>query len=298
MSRTSDLQALLEAQHISPDSREMAELQNHRAGVEAAIRAAFHGASISIQYGGSKKKGTMIKESYDLDIIVYAYHDETRLGENLSDIYNNVATALSPDYFVHPKTSALRLYAKADGARGDRLHIDVVPGRYVDESRGDAYLHQNSGQKSRLKTNLQTHVDHIKTSGVIGTLKLGKLARVRYDLDIKQFALDLVLIELLKGKTAESLDQQFTHVLQIIADRSTPITIEDPANPAGNDLSGLLDTQVWSELRNVATTMLNQADSGGWGLAFGEAENLGPASAAIITRAAETVDEPTKPWAR
>merc|ERR1711916_151281 len=100
---------------------------------------------------------------------------------------------------------------------------------YVDESRGDAYLHQNSGQKSRLKTNLQTHVDHIKTSGVIGTLKLGKLARVRYDLDIKQFALDLVLIELLKGKTAESLDQQFTHVLQIIADRSTPITIEDPA---------------------------------------------------------------------
>lgn len=240
----------------------------------------------------------MIKESYDLDIIVYAQHDDNTLGNSLPEIYNNTARALAGDYYIQPKTAALRLFAKNDGQRGDRLYIDVVPGRFVDDTRGDAYLHQNDGQKSRLKTNLQVHIDHIKYSGVVDALKLGKLMRVRHDLDIKQFALDLLIIELLKGKRFTSLDGQFTHILERLVKGANLPAIEDPANPSGNDLSHLLSSTVLSELRTVASTMLNQSEKYGWGAAFGEAQLTGPARVAVITSAAENVDAPTQPWAQ
>jgi|5_EtaG_2_1085323.scaffolds.fasta_scaffold00079_14 hypothetical protein len=298
MTRTSDLNALLSAQRIARESREMYELQDHRANVEATIRSTFPGANPTIRYGGSKAKDTMIKESYDLDIIVYAQHDDNILGNTLPEIYENIARALASDYYIEPKTAALRLFAKNNGQRGDRLYIDIVPGRFVDGTRGDAYLHQNDGQKSCLKTNLQVHIDHIKNSGLIDALKLGKLMRVRHDLDIKQFALDLLIIELLRGKRATSLDSQFTHILERLASGTNLPVIEDPANPSGNDLSHLLNSSVLSELRTVASTMLNQSENYGWGAAFGEAELTGPARVAVITSAAENVDAPTQPWAQ
>lgn len=298
MSRTSDLHALLGAQRIPQDSPEMQELQGHRAAVETAIRAAFPAAKMSIRYGGSKIKGTMIKERYDLDIIAYAHHDEKGLGGTLQEIFENTGRALSLAYFVEPRTSALRLYAKQNSMRGNRLHIDVVPGRFVDESCGDTFLHQNDGQKSRLKTNLQVHIDHIRNSGVIDGLKLGKLIRVRHDLDIKQFALDLLIIELLKGKQGDSLDNQLTSVLSSFAEAESLPAIEDPANPTGNDLSGLLGANILSELKIVGTSMLKSAEQSGWAKAFGEPDDLGPARTTVITRAAESVDAPTKPWTR
>lgn len=298
MTRTSDLNTILSAQQIPQEGREMYELQDHRENVEQTIRSAFPGANPTIRYGGSKAKGTMIKESYDLDIIVYAQHDDNTLGNTLPEIYDNTARALSGNYYIEPKTAALRLFAKNDGQRGDRLYIDVVPGRFVDDTRGDAYLHQNDGQKSRLKTNLQVHIDHIKYSGAVDALKLGKLMRVRHDLDIKQFALDLLIIDLLKGKRFSNLDSQFTHVLERLASGSNLPAIEDPANPSGNDLSHMLNSTVLSELRTVASTMLNQSENYGWSAAFGESELTGPARVAVITSAAENVDAPTQPWAQ
>lgn len=298
MSRNSELHDLLDAQRIPQDSDAMRELQDHRAEVESLIHNAFPGASITIRYGGSKAKGTMIKESYDLDIIVYVHHGETSIGDSLAEIYANIADALNGAYFVEPKNSALRLYAKTDSGPSDRLHIDVVPGRFVDDTRGDAFIFQNEGQKSRLKTNLQTHVDHIKDSGVTDVLKLMKLVRVRQDADVKQFALDLLTVKVLDGKRGDSVDGQLTHVLSSIRDTNTPVSIEDPANPAGNDLTHLLSGHVWSDLQSIARGMLDQADTSGWAAAFGDGDTFDAPRVAVITQTAETVDEPTKPWAR
>ena len=46
------------------------------------------------------------------------------------------------------------------------FHIDVVPGRFTDETKADAYLYQCGGDKKRLKTNLDVHLDHVRDSGV------------------------------------------------------------------------------------------------------------------------------------
>lgn len=296
MSRNADLSAVLDGQRIRQDSDEMKELQVHRAEVEALIREAFPGADITIRYGGSKAKGTMILESYDLDIIVYTDHEEKALGETLAEIYANVRGALSEVYHVEPKNAALRLYSKSNVGAGDRLHIDVVPGRFVDDKRRDAFIYQNEGEKNRLKTNLDLHIEHIRGSGVTDALKLLKLIRVRHGLTLKQFALDLLGVKLMEGTQGDSLDNQLTHVLASVCDADEAIAIEDPANPGGNDLSGLLNGAVWADFRAVAYKMLTEAEDAGWPAAFGEAEAFESPKVAVITAAAEAVDEPTKPW--
>ena len=297
MSRTDDLYALLEDQHIAQDSDEMEEMREHRAAIESIINEAFPSTNKTIKYGGSKAKNTMILESYDLDMIVYAHDGENGLGETLEKIYDNIAGSLEDDYHVERKNCALRLSSRSSETETDDLHIDVVPGRYVDDTRDDAYLHQNEGEKERLKTNLDTHIDHIKNSGVTDALKLLKLMRVRHDIDVKQFALDLLGVDLLDGKSGLSLDGQLTHVLTAITESDTPLKIEDPANPQGNDLSNYLTDAIWSDLKQTASTMLVEAEASSWGAAYGEADVFDSAPAIIVTEAVEAVDVPTQPWA-
>jgi hypothetical protein len=89
---------------------------------------------------------------------------------------------------------------------------------------------------------------------------------------------------------------QLRHVLQQIADAAQPIHVEDPANPAGNDLSNLL-TSVWPELRAIARSVLNAADSLGWGAVFGNVECVSKNERiARATVLAAAVERPTKPW--
>ena len=192
------LQNILDAQTLDPDGEEIKALRAHRKDVESLLTGKFKDSALTIRYGGSKAKGTMIVEAYDLDLIAYFDHDDTSAGDTLKDIYFNVETALASDYLIVRKPSALRLKSKDANQYGVDFHIDVVPGRYVDDTRGDTFLYLSTGDKERLKTNLDVHIAHVKDSGVIEAIRLLKLWRVRNAIPIKHFALELLAIELLK----------------------------------------------------------------------------------------------------
>ena len=145
------LLSILEDQTLEEDSEELEELREKREKIEGIIRSAFSGADLSFRYGGSKAKGTMIRENYDLDLVCYFANNEIAAGDTLEEIYNSVKDALGGDYTVVPKRSALKLEDPEDDSY---THIDVVPGRFVDDSKTDVFLHQNEGEKARLKTNL------------------------------------------------------------------------------------------------------------------------------------------------
>jgi hypothetical protein len=117
----------------------------------------------------------MDKESYDLDIVSYVCSGDDTAGETLEAIYENHKKALAKSYFVEPKGSALRLKGCSPEDLGVDFHIDVVPGRFTDETKTDAYLFQSNGDKRRLKTNLDVHLDHVRDSGVIDAIRLAKL---------------------------------------------------------------------------------------------------------------------------
>lgn len=285
-------QSVLAAQSLGDDSAEMKELQTNRAAVEKVLREAFPAASATIRYGGSKAKGTLIRESYDLDVVFYIPNGNNAAGETLEDIFTNVKTALSNHYGVEPKTSALRL--RSTDRRSD-LHVDVVPGRFTDDSKSDCFLHYANGNKARLKTNLDVHITHIRDSGVVDTLRLLKLLRVRRAIQVKQFAYELLGVKLLKGKRQRTISEQLDHFFTEIANSEQAIVIEDPANPSGNDLSSLLRT-AWPGLRYAARTILQQARASGWEGIFGKPNAVPATDRAPRLEVIRQSTSGTKPW--
>ncbi len=176
------LEGVLKSQDLADDSQELKDLQEHRKKVEKILRDGFPKAAPTIQYGGSRAKGTLDKEAYDLDVVCYFRNDDTSAGGTLKEIFENVSNKLSEDYYVEPKTSAVRLRDKKNKVD---FHIDVVPGRYVDDTKSDCFIYQNGADKERLKTNLSVHIEHVKNSGVVPAIRLLKLWKVRRGLRVK-----------------------------------------------------------------------------------------------------------------
>jgi hypothetical protein len=290
------LTEVLESQKLDDGSKELKELQEHRADVEKLLRKSFEDSSPTIRYGGSKAKGTLILESYDLDINCYFPSDDTAAGESLEDIFNNVRKALDEKYYVTPKTSALRLKSKNPASLAVDFHIDVVPGRFVDGDDGDCFIYQSNAEKKRLKTNLDVHINHVKGSGVTEAIRLLKLWKTRKAIPVKQFVWELLIIKLLKGKTGDSFSEQLEHVWTEIINSKVAIAVEDPANPTGNDLSPVL-TEVWQFLSSSSDATLKLIGSSGWEAVFGTTKRPEESSRiAALTRAVSAAPVRTKPW--
>jgi hypothetical protein len=260
------LNSVLEAQTLKDDSQELKDLQTERQKVEKLLREAFSGGELTVRYGGSKAKGTLIRDAYDLDILCYLANGDNSGGETLEDIYNNAKKALEKDYYVTPKRSALRISNKE---KVD-FHIDVVAGRFSDDSKTDAFLFQAEGEKKALKTNPDKHISHVKNSGLLGTIKLLKLWKYRAGLDVKTFVLELLIIEALEKVTDEKgLDKCLIAMWAKLAEKIGDIKIEDPANPTGNDLSGMFDDALKLKLSIAAKQALAKVKDNKWGEIFG-----------------------------
>jgi hypothetical protein len=302
MTATSDttvneyLEQVLESQKLEDDSKELKELQAHRAEVERLLREHFDECSPTIRYGGSRAKGTLILALYDLDIICYFPSDDTAAGATLEDIYNNLKAALENEYLVIPKTSALRLKSEDQQGIVHDFHIDVVPGRYVDGDNGDCFIYQANADKKRLKTNLDVHIDHVRDSGVTDSIKLMKYWKVRKGLQVKQFVWELLIIDLLKGKSSDPLADQLVHVWTQIRDSEESMHVEDPANPIGNDLSAVLADN-WQWLRTASDSTLRTINDIGWEAVFGHtATKNSPSRITELLQAASSAPIITKPW--
>src|ERR1043165_6727455 len=149
MSDKKYLEDILASQTLDPDGQEMKDLREHRADVEKILRKKFADCTPTIRYGGSKAKGTMIKEAYDLDMTCFFGRADNGAGETLQEIYENVEAALADDYLITRKPSALRLKSRDVNLWAADFHIDVVPGRFIDEKKEDVFLYRSSGEKGR-----------------------------------------------------------------------------------------------------------------------------------------------------
>lgn len=303
------LRKILQQQTFDDEEQELKDLRKRRKDIERSLRTHFSDVSPSIRWAGSMSKNTMIRESYDGDMTCYFEHDDTGAGATLEEIYNNTVEALAGDYQVERKSSAIRVRDKKDWHLD--LHVDVVPGRFTDEEKSDVFLHRTTGDKQRLKTNLQIHIDHIRDSGVVDAIRLVKLWRVRNGLEAaKTFALELLVVMLLHKRKTSALSAQLEHVWTEFRDHAADLTVEDPANPSGNDLKPLLD-ECRQMLSTVAANTLWQIENNGWEAVFGKIEGEdgdgdsgdgegggggGKSRRAALEAATTSVVTPTKPW--
>lgn len=286
------LEEMLEHQKLGEDSDELKSLRDHRDMIETTLRNHF-GSLPTIRYGGSHAKGTLIKDSYDLDIICYFSRDDTSAGDTLKEIYEKVSQILSEEWYVEKKTSALRVQSKE---RVD-FHIDVVPGRFINEKGYDTFLYCANGDKERLLTNIQKHIDHVKDSGVTDVIRLIKLWRSRNGVSLKTFALELLVIEILSGAKSGSLDDKMKTVLQVLADDTKSLSIKDPANSEGNDLSEIWNNTIQKQVAAIARSSMASFESLGWAGILGSLplpEN--DSKLDDLRRTARVSTSSTKPW--
>ena len=299
------LNKILDSQTFDNGDPELESLRERITAVKELLRRAFAGSNPSIRQAGSLAKDTMVKESYDGDVTCYFPHEQTDPGESLAAIYESVQRVLERDYYVSAKPSALRIKDKGVDSYGTDFHIDVVPGRFVDDEKSDVHLHRNSTEKSYLKTNLQVHIDHVRKSGIRSAIRLAKLWNIRNGVGAKTFVLELLVIKLLEEKKSAPLSEQLFHVWTELRDRPNDLAVEDPANPTGNDLKPIMAECRWS-LSAVAGDTLAQIEAAGWESVFGpvvegdggDGGGGGAKQTAALKSAAAVLPRRTKPWSR
>lgn len=296
MSDNEYLLELLKSQQLEEGCDELVALDAERDNVEALLTEAFPNSNPNFTHGGSRAKGTMIREDYDLDEVCYFDNDDTGPGETLEEIYDNVADLLESEYRVERKRSALRLKTK----KGKDLKIDIVPGRYVSDHGTDVFIHQNEGDKERLKTDLEVHIAHVRASGCTDVIQLGKLWRTRNGILIRTFPLELLIIDVLAANNSGTLQDRFERVLTAFRDEIDDLVIEDPANPTGNDLFFALTDELGDTLRDAAEDTLIAATDHGWEHVFGALPTSKAAAiprVAALAAAATAIGGAAPPWA-
>lgn len=177
-----------------------------------------------IYYGGSYGKNTMIREAFDLDLVVYFPRTDSR---SLVDISGAVHQALvAGRYVVHPQTVALRVLYNGG------FHVDVVPGRAEDDSFRYAYLYKRSQPPAELRTSLKVHIDAVRRTGLGPIVRLLKLWRLRQGVLLKTFALELLAARAMANQQPGDYGNAVATILQFIEKEMPTIRLVDPANPA------------------------------------------------------------------
>ncbi len=219
MSNQEYLQSLLDGQDLS--DAELKTLRELREQIETQLREGLQKVE-RVYYAGSFGKKTMIREIYDLDIVIYWAND---CGFTLQGLYDGVGKVLQKHWkFVNKKTVAWELPFQGG------FHIDVVPGRAIDASFNYANLYRTDTGQS-FQTSIKTHINTIRNSGRRDAIRLMKLWRKRKNVPIKKtLALELLTIDGCSGTPTTDLEKQLLAALRYIRDNILTARLVDPAN--------------------------------------------------------------------
>jgi hypothetical protein len=294
MTGTEYLRQVLKSQNLTDEEEK--ELTRCREDVEQCLKAKF-GNRVSLRYAGSKAKGTVIRESYDLDVVCVFPEGET---ESLADLYKDTSECLAEKHMVQEKTSAIRVLSVGDNGKAPRdFHIDVVPVRLFDDKTDDAFIYLSSANQHRMKTNIPLHVNYVRDSGLQNVIRLAKLWKVRRGLSIRTFVLEVLAVQCLE-KPSESLESDMIHFLSVCRDGLRSMRLLDPAN-TNNVISDLMSDADRSAIADCAAQNLEilnrnpdgDARVGAWATVLRESSHQ---IAESVTVPHEVITNPPSPW--
>ncbi|MDA1283140.1 MAG: nucleotidyltransferase [Chloroflexi bacterium] len=246
------LEDVLAAQQVTQaDTR---RLQVIRDQIQQILMGGWKTGDPRFYYGGSYAKRTMIRESFDLDLVVY-FPPSTQYS--VKDFYQAVEKRLRADgRTVNRHNVALRLPYKGG------FHVDVVPGKAVDRSYKFANLYSAERDTTK-RTSIKVHIDQVRGSGHQDVIKLMKLWRLKHNVAIGSFPLEIAVIRALKGFRKDTLADRTYVVLEFLRDQFATARLVDPANsnnivsdeiPRGTKLAiqsaarKSCDQQYWKEI--------------------------------------------------
>lgn len=211
--------------------------------------------TINVQQSGSRAKGTAIKGKSDIDMFVSIYDPNNfrTLEQHFDAIYS----------FVKKTYNNVRKQNVSVGLIYSGFDVDIVPAKRVNSNdfdrKNDHYL-WSTKSKSRILTNIQTHINTVRMSGLQDEMILTKLWACKHNIDISSFYLELLAIEALKDNKAYSLEKDFYAVLRYIWLNLASKKIVDPAN-SNNIIS---DSLTYAEKQNIEEKAKNAMDATSW----------------------------------
>ncbi len=215
------------------------------------IRQWGNSSLLDIKYSGSYAKGTVVRGSSDIDLFISLSPDTQ---ETLKEVHKKLCSWMSG------KGIAAREQNVSIGLTLNGLSVDLTPGRKQPGNTRDHSIYSHKRQTWQL-TNIDKHIDLVKSSGRIEEIKLTKMWRNLNALDFPSFYLEMTVIEALKNRAASQPATNFLTVLDYIRDSLIRTVIYDPAN-SSNKVS---DDLTLEEKTKVAFTARNSRTKQTWG---------------------------------
>lgn len=199
----------------------------------------------SITPSGSFAKGTANSSGTDIDLFISLHPTTT---ETLKEIHDSLVTKLTlAGYSVRKQNVSLNI-------RVGGYDVDLVPAK-----RQDAYSEDHSLYRRRAdswtKTNVQTHINYVRSHGRISETRILKLWRNQKGLDFPSFYLELTVIDALSGQLFGGVADNVWKTFQYLRDSFSNARVVDPAN-TNNVLSDELSLSDRQKILNAAKAAL------------------------------------------
>ncbi len=246
-------QKLINAQEIS--QKQLDQLDALYEKIEDVLKSGLKG-EISTYKGGSIVKGTGLKESFDLNIVVYS----TDSNKKPRDFHAEVGRVLRKKWKnSRPKNLGWEIRIKSN------FHVDVLPATLTNRDPKYA-LFYDTVTEGPLETSIEYQDELIRDSNRNLAIKLLKLWKLRRKSTINSFLLENIVVNCCRGIKRDQLEKQLTRIFKHVKDnlKSDSLKITDPAN-SDNDLSALISTSTKAGLK---TSIKETEESKTWNKVF------------------------------
>lgn len=193
-------------------------------GVQAVVHPIIAGWAgnrlLNISPSGSFAKGTANKSGTDIDLFI-SLSEET--VETLKDIYDKLFNRMNEKGYS-PKRQNVSINITVNGYR-----VDLVPGKRQNIFSEDHSLYRRRAA-TWTKTNVATHLNHVRLAGRIGETRILKLWRDQKGLDFPSFYLELSVISALSGQYFGTVSTNVWKVFEYLRDTFSNARVADPAN--------------------------------------------------------------------
>lgn len=197
-------------------------------------------------YGGSYAKGTMVKGSYDLDMVIYFAKSFSNSPQQLAE---HVASILRKKYQIANSGVASQFRHKG-------YDVDVVVGKAQDDQFIYADL-WNSKEQKVMRSSLTVHLANV--AEVEQVIKLMKIWRKNNSLDWHKLAMEQTIVRALKDKPKNNLGDCLKEVFLDVKTNIDTVKFSDPAN--SNNPLFVYDLER-KRIKDAATVAYSQIELG------------------------------------
>lgn len=218
-----------------------------RAQVEPLLRSWASQFFVELKDSGSMAKETGLNVNSDYDFLVSLSNS---LQMSLKDIFNSLHDCLKNNGYPRAKAQNVSVNISCLGKS-----VDITPGhKHSNFLSGDHSLYLSRKDTWR-KTNIDTHIQYVKSSYRINEIKLAKIWRYNHSLEFPSILIEVLTVESLRSSHG-TIDQNFWRVLEFIRDNICTRDFYDPGNQS-NNLSDLLTQIEKTLIRNKAIASLS-----------------------------------------